>query len=142
MQTYLLSSFTQSVNVEGLGGSKSLRGIQRNRIVGDNILYGNFELRWKFLYTKIFNQNLYLAFSTFFDTGRVTDHIDLNRNKVPNAFDKSNFFDQQYDSFHSSAGVGLRFAMNRNFIVAIDYGRTLDKRDGISGLYIGMDFLY
>ncbi len=142
MQTYLLSSFTQSVNVEGLGGAKSLRGIQRNRIMGDDILYGNFELRWKFLYTKIFNQNLYLAFSTFFDTGRVTDHIDLNREKVPNAFDKSNFFDQQYDSFHSSAGAGLRFAMNRNFIVAIDYGRTLDKRDGISGLYIGMNFLY
>jgi hypothetical protein len=32
--------------------------------------------------------------------------------------------------------------MNQNFIVAIDYGKALDKRDGTSGIYIGLNFLF
>ncbi|GAH72890.1 unnamed protein product, partial [marine sediment metagenome] len=39
---------------------------------------------------------------------------------------------------------GLHIALNENFIVAADYGRALDKekRDGLSGFYIGLDFLF
>ena len=141
MQSYLLSSFTSSVNVEGLGGAKSIRGLLRNRVLGDDFIYGNFELRWKVLYTKLFNQNFYFALSTFFDTGRTTDPIDINENKLPEAkYEKH--FDAGNDSFHSSAGLGLHIAMNNNFIVAVDYGKALDGRDGNQGIYIGMDFLY
>jgi outer membrane protein assembly factor BamA len=142
MQSYLLSSFTQSVNVEGLGGSKSLRGILRNRILGDDIGYGNFELRWKFLRTKLFKQNLYIALSTFFDTGKVLDPIDIDRDDLPQDVDENKYFDQRDDSFHSSLGAGLHFAMNKNFVVAVDYGVPFDSRDGNQGFYIGMNFLY
>jgi outer membrane protein assembly factor BamA len=38
MQPYLISSFSRSSLTEGLGGSKSLRGIVRDRIVGDGNL--------------------------------------------------------------------------------------------------------
>jgi outer membrane protein assembly factor BamA len=142
MQSYLLSSFTQSVNVEGLGGGKSLRGILRNRILGDDIFYSNIELRWKFFRTRFLKQNIYVAFSTFFDTGRVVDPIDLDKDKLPTSVNENNYFDASSDRFHSSIGAGLHVAMNQNFIVAVDYGKPLDKRDGLSGLYIGMNFLY
>jgi len=62
---------------EGLGGAKTLRGILRNRIVGDGIVYGNFEFRWKVFSTVWFNQNFYFALSTFFDTGRVIKIMKL-----------------------------------------------------------------
>ena len=52
------------------------------------------------------------------------------------------FFPADKENLHTSAGVGLHIAWNRNFIVAVDYGRALDKRDGLSGLYIGLDFLF
>jgi outer membrane protein assembly factor BamA len=60
--------------------------------------------------------------NTFFDTGRVLS--------------------TDGDSLHHSYGIGLRVAMNQNFIVGIDYGRALDNQDGDSGLYIGLGFLY
>ncbi len=141
MQSYLLSSFTSSVNVEGLGGAKSIRGVSRNRILGDDIIYGNFELRWKFLYTRLFNQNFYVALSTFFDTGKTLDPIDINENKLSPA-EYNRHFDTEEDSFHSSLGAGIHIAMNNNFIIAVDYGKALDSRDGNQGIYIGMDFLY
>ncbi len=40
------------------------------------------------------------------------------------------------------AGAGLHIVMNQNFVVAVDYGRALDKGDGESGLYIGLNFLF
>ncbi|MFO8235675.1 MAG: hypothetical protein R6U04_09760 [Bacteroidales bacterium] len=142
MQSYLLSSFTQSVNVEGLGGSKSLRGINRNRIIGDDIVYGNLELRWKFLRKEIFNQHIYIALSTFGDAGTVIDPIEIDKSNIPDHINQEHFFSDDKDKLHSSAGIGLHFALNYNFVVAVDYGRALDRRDGSSGLYIGMNFLY
>ena len=52
------------------------------------------------------------------------------------------FFPDDNEALHLSAGGGLHIAWNRNFVVAVDYGRALDKRDGDSGLYIGLDFLF
>ena len=51
-------------------------------------------------------------------------------------------FDHQNEKLHLSAGGGFHFALNENFIVAADYGRALSKQDGISGFYVGLDFLF
>ena len=119
MQPFIMSTYKIR---EGLGGAKTLRGILLNRVVGESIGWGNFELRWKFYRITLFNQNFYTALNTFFDTGRVLGTDE--------------------DSLHHSYGFGLRIAMNQNFIVGIDYGRALDDQDGDSGLYIGLGFLY
>jgi len=142
MQSYLISSYSQGVNVEGLGGQKSLRGILRNRILGDGITYSNIELRWKFWRLNLFNQQLYLALSAFMDNGMVVDPIDVNRDKIPESMPTDRFFARDRDALHTSLGGGLHVAMNRNFVVAIDYGTALNKNDGTNGVYIGMNFLY
>jgi hemolysin activation/secretion protein len=136
MTTYLTSFVSQ-----GLGGGKTLRGILRNRVVGDGFVYGNLELRWKFLYTSLFKQNLYLALNAFVDWGMIVHSIDLDTSEVP-AEEFDLYFDQDKDSMRGSYGVGLRVAMNENFIVAFDYGRAIDRRDGINGFYIGLNYLY
>ena len=120
---------------EGLGGSKSLRGILKNRVVGNSVAYGNFELRWKFLHKQVFGQNLYLALNTFVDVGTVLETYGNDKYKS----DYTKFEDE---GVHVSYGGGLRIALNENFIVAIDFGMAADEQDGNSGLYIGLGYLY
>ncbi len=131
---------------EGLGGSKTLRGILRNRVVGEGIAYGNFEFRWKMFSTQLFNQNFYFALSTFFDSGRVIKEYDVEdqANKIATFApdEKSEYFDFGAETFHNSVGAGLHIAMNQNFILAIDWGKALNEQDGNSGLYIGLNFLF
>jgi len=129
---------------EGLGGAKTIRGIERNRVIGDGIVYGNFELRWQFWFFNFINQNFYMALSGFFDTGRVIQYIDIKdevNDNVPED-EKSLYFDLGAENFHSGYGGGLHIGMNQNFIIAIDYGRALSKKDGTSGLYVGLNFLF
>ncbi len=137
----MMFSYYRGALPQGIGGGKTLRGIQRNRIVGNSIVYGNFELRWKFIHTRLFKQNLYIAVNAFMDTGRSLGEYEINKELIP-VDERSDYFDQENDSFHTSAGGGIRFALNQNFIVAVDYGLALDKRDGTSGLYIGLNYLF
>jgi hypothetical protein len=46
------------------------------------------------------------------------------------------------DGFHGSAGAGLRFIMNENFIVAFEYARCFNKQDGDGAFYINIGFLF
>ena len=120
---------------EGLGGSKSLRGILKNRIVGNSIGFGNLEARWKFLRTKLFGQNLYLALNGFVDAGQILSEYGND--------DYERLYGSDEDqSMHISFGGGFRIALNENFIVAVDYGMAADELDGNSGLYIGLGYLY
>lgn len=141
-QPYLISSFSTDTKPDGLGGAKSIRGVMRNRIVGDDVAYGNIELRWKFFKTVLWNYNLYLALHGFCDAGMIVQPVSIDKNKVPEGEDLSRYFDASDDSMHWSYGAGLRIAINENFIVAVDYGFAFDRRDGKSGLYIGINNLF
>jgi len=118
---------------DGWGGSKTLRGILRNRVVGDGVAYGNIELRWKFKRFTLANQNFYLALNTFVDGGMVYQPYEL-----PSSYSPSNMD----ESLHIGYGGGFRVAINENFIIAVDYGMAKDEQDGSSGLYIGLGYLF
>lgn len=132
---YLFSSFALTTKPDGLGGSRTIRGVLRNRVVGDGTVNGNIELRWKFWKTYLFKQNFYLGLTGFFDAGMVVQDRYVDRDLLNNS---SFYFDSQNDQPHFGTGLGLRAALNENFIIAVDYGFALDKRDGTSGLYIGV----
>jgi hypothetical protein len=129
-----------SMDRDGLGGSKTIRGVQRNRVVGESYLYGNLELRWKFIRTVLWNQNIYVALSTFSDFGMVTGKYQIDTSGVP--ADYLYLFPNDKEKLHISYGAGLHAALNENFVVALDYGMVTDKRDGNSGLYIGLNWLF
>ena len=135
-----------SLTRDGLGGAKTIRGVLRNRVAGDDFAYGNIEMRWKFLRTMVGKQNIYLALSGFFDAGMVTAKYSFDMSGVPTTGPDAEFAQKLVnsgdESLHMGAGGGLHIVMNQNFIVAVDYGRALDKGDGESGLYIGLNFLY
>lgn len=139
---YYMLPFIYDTNIarDGLGGAKNLRGILRNRVVGESMLFGNLEFRWKFWRGIIANQNVYLALSAFTDAGTVTGKYDFDQSGVPAEY--QNYIDANDESLHISYGAGLHIALNQNFVVAVDYGLAADKRDGNSGLYIGLNFLF
>jgi len=127
---------------EGLGGQRSIRGVNRNRIVGDGFVYGNFELRWiPFTFT-IANQNFYVGFNGFFDTGRIVQEIQIEDELENIGTPQENYFNPGAESFHSSAGIGLKLAMNWNFVLSVEYGHAMDPQDGNSGLYIALNYLF
>jgi outer membrane protein assembly factor BamA len=129
-----------SLDRDGLGGAKTVRGMLRNRVVGEDYLYGNLEFRWIFLKTVLFNQNIYLALNTFSDFGMVTGKYPINLSNVP---DESRFmFPDDKEKLHISYGAGLHIALNQNFVVAFNFGFAADKRDGDNGLYIGLNWLF
>jgi hypothetical protein len=143
MQPYMLSSYSSITKTDGLGGAKTLRGIMRDRVVGNGVAYGNLELRWKFLTTHIGKQNLYFALNGFSDVGMVVQEVKIDKSKISVA-DQETYFDFSYekDKLHPSMGAGLRVALNENFILAIDYGFATNKQDGLKGLYINIGNLF
>lgn len=142
-RTQLMSPFAKRTNVTGLGGSNSLRGILRNRVVGDAFALGNFELRWKAVSFHFINQNFYLGLNGFFDTGIVLDQVDWDEDKLRSMSSLTYINLDEKDGFHSSMGGGLKLVMNENFVISAEMGKALDERDGEGlGTYINLNYLF
>lgn len=129
---------------DAVGGSKTVRGIMRSRIVADAVAMGTAEIRWRVLNTKLFKQDFYIALSSFVDATRIIIPYKVDLTNVPQQ-EKDIYFssiEKDIYKFHLGYGGGLRFALNENFIVAVDYGLTNNKQDGASGLYIGLGWMF
>lgn len=151
---YLLPYYTNmgpKADNDGFGGYRTVRGLMLNRVQGMQTGFYNIELRWRFIDFKLFNQNIAFAVSGFTDAAHVFKGYDLtNRNeeKLAIAAPQKNelykkFIDtSKKDGFHGSAGAGLRFIMNQNFIVALEYARCFNRQDGAGAFYINTGFLF
>jgi len=142
MLPYMVYSYSASSSTDGFGGSKTLRGVVRNRVVGDGVVYGNLEFRWKVSKFQFINQNFYLALSPFMDFGQVVVDKKIDLSGIPSSVDQTQYFKSGNDKMHISYGCGLHLAMNQNFIIAADLGFPADEQDGTMGLYIGLNFLF
>ncbi|MEI6455445.1 MAG: BamA/TamA family outer membrane protein [bacterium] len=138
---YINSSYSLTTKPDGLGGAKTIRGVLRNRIVGDGVVFGNVELRWKFFKSIILKQNVYFGLTAFMDGGMVVQPHQIYTNTIPEN-EQSFYFNAASDCLHMSSGLGLRLAINDNFIIAVDYAWPWKKQDGSSGLYIGIGNIF
>ena len=125
---------------DGLGGARTVRGVLRDRVVGEDYLYGNIEIRWKFIRKVILNQNIYITLSSFLDGGMVTRAYDIKLSGVPDEY--LYLFPDEKETMHFGFGGGIHLVHNENFIVAFDYGVPFNKKDGDRGLYINLGFLF
>jgi hypothetical protein len=141
IQPYMINSFSETTTIDGLGGSRTLRGILRNRVVGDGMGFLNAELRWKFVHFNWIKQNWYLALNAFGDAGMVLQPVSIDKSRIPDTIDQSLYFDGK-ESPHVAVGGGFRIVMNQNFIISVDYGQALDKRDGNNGIYVSLGYLF
>lgn len=133
---------------DGFGGYRTLRGIMRNRIQGQAVCYFNTELRWKFLTVNVFKQELTFGANAFFDGGRV---LKKYHTTIPSylptdiPFPHPDQLDMHgVEKFHLTAGGGLRFILNKNFIIAVDYGRAINRQDNGKGgsFYVNTGYLF
>ncbi len=142
-QGQVIVSELRGATSEGLGGSKTIRGILRNRVVGDGFAYGNAELRWKMLRFKFINQNWYLGTNYFFDAGMVTSKVGIDLTKLESYTGHADrYYIDGSDKLHMAAGLGLKVVMNENFIISADIGKALKAQDGDMGFYIGLNYLF
>lgn len=136
----LVYNSAPQLTLSGLGGAKTMRGILRNRVVGEDFIYGNTELRWKVFRAIILNQNFYVALAGFVDAGMVT-----GKYKLPDPTDMEAIAwlaKGEKEKLHVTYGGGAHFAINDNFVITMDYGWAADPRDGKRGTYIGLNFLF
>ena len=132
--------FFRKVYTEGLGGNASVRGINRNGVIGNGMAWLNTEFRWRIVNFRFINQNFHIALNPFFDMGQVIQPYRMEEQKLaydkylaehPTAtFEKNPFYSGNEETLHATAGCGLKIVMNRNFVISVEMARALDSRDG------------
>ena len=171
MNTYLNTLFIQRVMYEGLGGANSLRGIMRNRILANGFAYANVELRCKVAKFDIGRQHFYIGLAPFFDLGVITQPYELDKEALNRAYAAdtdplklplSSYFATVKNCWsetgtttedidltktyfpHMAAGLGLKAAMNENFVLSVDWAMALDPQDNAkwANFYIKMGYLF
>jgi hypothetical protein len=70
--------------------------------------------------------------------GMITKKVSIDKILDTKEFD----YQPGIEKMHQSVGAGVRFIINHNFVVALDYGKALNKRDGNYGFYLDLDYLY
>lgn len=105
------TSFKQD---EGLGGSKTVRGLPKNRYAGRGTLVWNAELRLRAFDFSLIGRQFYVGVSTFLDQGRT--------------WAGGVRFDELFSELHRGYGGGLQVGMGENFIVAVDVAHSAETR--------------
>jgi outer membrane protein assembly factor BamA len=116
------TSFKQQ---EGLGGAKTLRGLPKNRYVGEGLFLWNAELRWRALDAELRGTPVHLVLSAFLDQGRVwQDGVVLG---------------EIVSDLHRGYGGGVRLGMRSNFVLAVDVGHSAEAT---APVYVGLGYLF
>lgn len=157
LDNYLNTLLIQRVMYEAVGGANSVRGVVRNRVLANGFGYANAEFRLKVLRFDIANQHFYLGFNPFVDMGIVMQPNELDQEllvetikKEDAEFDLSslndyfNFSKKEIYKPHFSGGIGVKVAMNENFVLSVDWAMPFNSADGANktNFYIKLGYLF
>ena len=126
--------YLRQIISDGLGSINTVRGVPYNSVIGDGYAWANIEMRFKLVSFRFIKQNFYLATNPFFDMGACVQpyRLDemksvLNNNELSQA-EKNLIYTGQKEKLHMSAGIGLKLAMNRNFILSAEVAVPLNTK--------------
>ena len=162
MDNYLNMLYYQRVLYEAVGGANSVRGLIRNRVLANGFGYATAEFRIKVFKFDIAKQHFYIGFNPFCDMGillqpkELDKDVPLNEENVTRKITLSDpdfnldeltyYFDFGKNKFtpHFGAGIGMKIAMNENFILSVDWAMPFNKQDNHSkaNIYIKMGYLF
>ena len=131
--------YLRQIISDGLGSINTVRGVPYNSVIGDGYAWANVEMRFKLASFRFINQNFYIATNPFFDIGACVQPYRLNEMKqiretgmsldgttqLSNS-DLNLIYTGQKEKVHMSAGIGLKLAMNRNFILSAEVAVPLN----------------
>lgn len=140
-QQNISTLFLRQTCTDGLGGINTVRGLLAQRLVGDSYAWLNSELRIRLFDFRFIGQNWYVATNPLFDAGMVTR---LYKGEELSAFYDKSVADLRKEAhkLHCSAGVGVKLAMNENFIISAEWAKPFMKTDGDSALYIALNYVF
>jgi outer membrane protein assembly factor BamA len=157
LNNYWNTLYIQRVLYEALGGANTLRGIQRNKVASNGFAFANFEFRFKVVKFKIKKENFHIGLVPFVDAGMILQPYDISEeNVVPDIQKNDPDFDltqlSKYIDFsnnriftpHVAGGLGLKIAMNENFVLSVDWATPFNRQDNdkVSNLYIKMGYMF
>jgi hypothetical protein len=116
------SSFLQN---EGLGGSRTVRGLPKNRYAGKGMLVWNAELRLRAVEFGAFGRSFYIGLSAFVDQGRVW----AGGPRVKELF----------SDLHRGYGGGIQGGMGENLLVSLDVAHS---SEATLPFYIHLGYLF
>lgn len=137
--------YLRQIKSEGLGGMNTVRGVLQNRVLGMGYAWANFECRVRVVDFRFIKQMWRVALNPFVDVGVVTRGYRLKEQRA--AAERhpeyaSLLYSGAKSGVHGSAGVGAKLIMNQNFILSVEWGMPFDKRDGRSGMNIGLNYIF
>ncbi|MBO5814186.1 MAG: BamA/TamA family outer membrane protein [Alistipes sp.] len=130
--------YLRQIISDGLGSINTVRGVPYNSVIGDGYAWANFEMRFKLVSFRFIKQNFYLATNPFFDMGSCVQPYRLDDMKkireTGATLDGQPLTDSELNliytgepnKLHMSAGLGLKLAMNRNFILSAEVAVPLN----------------
>ena len=124
--------YTTNEIYDGLGGFKTIRGVELNKIVCNSLGYLNTEIRYKFFEKCVLGKNIFIVITPFVDAGFVLDEF----------MDEHSYNMYENQNLVISGGAGMRLGINHNFILSLDYGKSIYSNSNSSGLYSGLNFLF
>ena len=124
--------YLRQIISDGLGSINTVRGVPYNSVIGDGYAWANVEMRFKIVSFRFIKQNFYLATNPFFDMGacvqpyRLEEMRSVLSNSELTQAEKNLLYTGEKEKLHMSAGVGLKLAMNRNFILSAEVAVPLN----------------
>lgn len=116
------TSFLQN---EGMGGSRTVRGIPKNRYAGRGMMVWNAELRMRALDFRAVGRAFYVALSAFVDQGRVwAGGVRLQ---------------ELFSDLHRGYGGGIQGGMGENLLVSLDVAHS---SEATLPFYIHLGYLF
>ena len=132
--------YLRQIISDGLGSINTVRGVPYNSVIGDGYAWANVEMRFKLVSFRFIKQNFYLATNPFFDMGACVQPYRLDEMKqiretgktlggevLTNA-EQNLIYTGEPRKLHMSAGIGLKLAMNRNFILSAEVAVPLNTK--------------
>lgn len=137
---------------DGLGGATTLRGVLYNRIVGNDYVWGNFELRTRIMDIEFLKRRIFAVATPFFDAGIITRPFRFD-NQAQALYSLDNTSGKSFGEYrsellekarelHMSYGISAQLVIDYNFIPTIAFGIPFDKKDGDYGLYMTLDYIF
>ena len=126
--------YLRQIISDGLGSINTVRGVPYNSVIGDGYAWANVEMRFKLVSFRFIKQNFYLATNPFFDMGmcvqpyRLEEMKSVLSNNELSQAEKNLIYTGQKEKLHMSAGLGLKLAMNRNFILSAEVAVPLNTK--------------
>lgn len=129
MLPVIYTLYLRQTSSEGLGGYNTVRGMLQNSLVGQGYLWANLEFRQRIVDFSFIGQNWYLALNPFVDAGYVS-----------RTYKADVFGEGQRTAV--SAGLGIKLAMNENFIISFECAKSLSHKTQPMGSSLVLNYIF